>query len=285
MNDHVSVDRDGHVHDLLSELLEGDLPDAERQRVEEHLAQCAECRRDWQSLRLTVQLVRQIPSRAVPRSFTVPVQPTRLNRSIFWLRLSTGALAAIFVALLAVQLVLPTAPPGRSVAAFPPGRAERLATSLPVPTEPASAAMATAGPAVRPAAAPIAPGPQAGQGAASHALPPTPVASAAGVKAFAAAPSSAASPTASAAEAPMGAVSSAAGPSDQAEPSTTGVASLAPPAPSATRAPTEAETSTLAAARLPAWYPVALISVGALALASLVALLGASRRTRNGARW
>lgn len=83
----------------------------------------------------------------------------------------------------------------------------------------------------------------------------------------------------------MGAVSSAAGPSDQAEPSTTGVASLAPPAPSATRAPTEAETSTLAAARLPAWYPVALISIGALALASLVALLGASRRTRNGARW
>src|SRR5579884_1988481 len=106
MSNSTSVGGSEHVHELLSELLNGDLAETERQRVEEHLATCSECQDDWQSLRRTVELVRRLPSHPVPRSFALPVARTPRRQPIVWLRISTSALAATFLALLAVRLLL-----------------------------------------------------------------------------------------------------------------------------------------------------------------------------------
>lgn len=39
------------VRDLLGQMLDGELPDEERRRLEEHLESCAECRELWETLR------------------------------------------------------------------------------------------------------------------------------------------------------------------------------------------------------------------------------------------
>src|SRR5579884_737830 len=107
MSESASVSGSEHVHERLSEFLNGDLSDPERQAIEVHLRGCEECRRDFESLRLTVQLVRQVPLQRVPRSFTIPVPDRRRSRQMVWLRWSTGVLAATLVALLALRFILP----------------------------------------------------------------------------------------------------------------------------------------------------------------------------------
>lgn len=166
----------GHVHEYLSEYLDGGLSAAERAEVEAHLAGCPRCRADLASLRLTVQLVRQLPLQPVPRSFALAV-PRRTPAIVTWLRFSTGALAAIFVALLAIQL---TAAPGRSPTAAPRSAAIRSQGQAQSPSQSGPQAQSQSGPqspsqpqsaAARDSAAPAAaPGVGAAPPAASSAL-------------------------------------------------------------------------------------------------------------------
>jgi hypothetical protein len=64
----------------LSAFIDGELNEREASKVERHLAECAVCRRDLDSLRQTVALLRQVPVRPVPRSFALPksAQATRV---------------------------------------------------------------------------------------------------------------------------------------------------------------------------------------------------------------
>lgn len=57
----------------LSAYLDGRLSEHDRERVEHHLAQCVDCRRDLATLSVTVRLMRQAPLRSIPRSFALPV--------------------------------------------------------------------------------------------------------------------------------------------------------------------------------------------------------------------
>lgn len=135
----------------LSEYLDGSLGARERAWVDAHLATCAGCQQELESLRLTVQLLRALPQVAVPRSFVVRPAELQPARPIGWpsvpaLARATGALAAAFAVVLAASVALQA--PRASAPGFA-GSAEAPAATLAVaPTAPAAASEA------RPQAAP-----------------------------------------------------------------------------------------------------------------------------------
>jgi len=59
------------VEELLSIYIDGQLSPGEATLVERHLRDCSACTRDLESLRQTVNLVRQLPVVSPPRSFTI----------------------------------------------------------------------------------------------------------------------------------------------------------------------------------------------------------------------
>jgi len=281
MNEWASIDASGHVHDLLSEYLNGDLPSDGRQIVEQHLNECAECRRDFQSLRATVQILRQLPPRPVPRSFAIPTSESRWPRQLTWLRMSTGALAATFVLLLALQYVLPSAvrvPSNAPVAEFATGgaRSALQATTAAAPAAP------TALPAARPA-----PVNQSAGASASEAAQPVrdlaaPLAAPAPTEAPAAPLAAAAQvATASNGQKPASVANASADQSSTAREVANGQQSSPSPPPAL---PTQVDMHKAVApepqarAILAPWYLTTLVVIGVLALLSLVSLVLVSRR-------
>jgi hypothetical protein len=154
MNEHVFLDNGEHVHHLLSEYLNDDLAAEQREAVRTHLSACSRCRQDLATLRLTVQLVRQAPIYRAPRSFVLPSSiPSRAIRPrLPWMRAWTGALAAIFLVLLAARLILP------HVLSPSPAAVPEVATSSAAVPSTTSAApslrIAVAGPAAAPTGTP-----------------------------------------------------------------------------------------------------------------------------------
>lgn len=74
------------VEELLSAYIDGQVSEAERARVERHLARCAHCAKSLESLRWTVGLLREVPALPVPRSFAVKVAPAVERAIPFWQR-------------------------------------------------------------------------------------------------------------------------------------------------------------------------------------------------------
>jgi hypothetical protein len=62
--------RHAALRERLSLLLDGELPDAERARMERHLRECAACRAELEELRRTVELLRGLPPVDVPPELT-----------------------------------------------------------------------------------------------------------------------------------------------------------------------------------------------------------------------
>src|SRR5437868_6264348 len=60
-----------HVFNDLSAYLDQELSAADARRVEAHLRSCAQCRRELETLRYTMQMVQALPSVRAPRSFTL----------------------------------------------------------------------------------------------------------------------------------------------------------------------------------------------------------------------
>src|SRR5919199_1642583 len=97
-----------HVRDELSAYLDGELAPAARQAVDEHLAACAECRAELESLRQTRDLLRALPPVAPPRSFAITAEmaaaarpvpltlPPARSGTYRALRGATGSVAALF---------------------------------------------------------------------------------------------------------------------------------------------------------------------------------------------
>lgn len=97
----------------LSAYIDRELTAAERSRVERHLATCAECRRDVESLQETVALLRRVPARPVPRSFTLPAsaravqaRQRRWNTAFGALRTATVTIATMLVLVFAGDAAL-----------------------------------------------------------------------------------------------------------------------------------------------------------------------------------
>src|SRR5204862_6291580 len=60
---------DGHLDDLLSAYLDGEVTDAERTEVEAHLATCSECRSDLDGEADVRRLLRELPAVDPPFGF------------------------------------------------------------------------------------------------------------------------------------------------------------------------------------------------------------------------
>jgi len=92
--------------DRFSEYLDGELSKAEREAVEAHLSQCAECRRELEAWRRTVSAVGELPARSAPAGFAERVMrqiaaagraPERSVVSILWARVLPVAAMLLLV--------------------------------------------------------------------------------------------------------------------------------------------------------------------------------------------
>src|ERR1700687_2817361 len=68
-----SQNMDAFVEERLSDYLDGNLSDRERATVEAHLAVSDHARASLESLRYTVNLLKQTPAPTPPRQFTLPI--------------------------------------------------------------------------------------------------------------------------------------------------------------------------------------------------------------------
>jgi len=75
----------------------------EQQRLEHHLRTCPDCRSELESLRLTIGLLRRVPSVPPPKSFALPIATMPIRRIVLATRVF--GLAAACAALLLVTVV------------------------------------------------------------------------------------------------------------------------------------------------------------------------------------
>lgn len=111
---------------LISDYIDGALPEASRDRLEMHLAECEACAADLEGLQQTVGLLQRLPEIPAPRSFTLtPAQARRLKPTPFYrVALTAAALAAAFLVFAFVLdlagVFVAAPPPVISVAVVPP---------------------------------------------------------------------------------------------------------------------------------------------------------------------
>lgn len=146
----------------LSAYIDGQLTAAERSRVERHVAACADCGRDLETLRRTVALLRHVPVRPVPRSFALPASARaaqarhrRWNVAFGAMRTATVTIATMLVLVFAGDAALTS-----GLVSLPTGRAAGDATALLAPergeppVEEAAPMVAEAAPEAAPEGAP-----------------------------------------------------------------------------------------------------------------------------------
>ena len=103
MFEFLRIGRHGRLRELLSAYVDGQVSASEASRVQEHLAACAECRRELEALRATVSLLRSLPQVQPSRSFALAEAPEPADRRwpVAW-----GARAAMSVAGLVLATLL-----------------------------------------------------------------------------------------------------------------------------------------------------------------------------------
>jgi len=103
--------RKGHTHikqDDLSAYLDGQISRTDAARIDQRLAQCADCRQELDALRSTVSLLQRMPELALPRSFVMPgpppaplaIRPPAPLRMPQWVYSGSAAVAALVLAVL-----------------------------------------------------------------------------------------------------------------------------------------------------------------------------------------
>ena len=100
----MGIGRHKRLRTLLSSYMDGQVSPAEAKRVEEHLLTCDECRRDIETLRMSVEMLGELPELEIPRSFalTSPPESVVSTRRFAWsARLATTAAALLLAALVA----------------------------------------------------------------------------------------------------------------------------------------------------------------------------------------
>ena len=182
--------------ELISAYLDGEMGSAERAAFEARLTQDVALRRRVLATRLLVQEAGKLPTVDLPRNFILPLDASRARPSVRGLRppflrlaFRFGSVAAtiVFVALVASEALLPTAPAAQPEMAVPAAVPEisqpMAAPAQPAPPEeaypPPAAAMpadeaARAEPAFSPRSAPQATQPQAADAPLPQADQPAP---------------------------------------------------------------------------------------------------------------
>jgi len=69
------------VEESLSAYLDGELSPAEKTRVEQHLQECEACAQNLATLRQTVSLLKELPTKRAPRSFTIRPVTVKAKRA------------------------------------------------------------------------------------------------------------------------------------------------------------------------------------------------------------
>jgi hypothetical protein len=144
------MDRNTHLElELLSAYLDNEVSQAERARVEAHIATCDACHRELESLRYIVSLLQRLPVAPAPRTFYVTEamlepEPRRAQSGPSWLgrwQALFGTVAAVATLLLCVVLFqMPqTAPPEAGIAMMEP--AEEALEAARVPDAPIEEAL------------------------------------------------------------------------------------------------------------------------------------------------
>ena len=99
----IGIGRHRMLRTLLSSYIDGEVSAPEATRLEKHLSECDECRRELETLMATVHLLRELPELEPPRSFapeSVPAPP-EVARGYVWVpRLATSLAAGLLVVLL-----------------------------------------------------------------------------------------------------------------------------------------------------------------------------------------
>lgn len=162
------------VWDLLILYVDGEATEHERVMVEQHLAQCADCRSDFEFLRLSSEALHTVPSVEPPAALTESILSATVNRPALSVRMcdavrqaltpaparygalvAAGAVAAFAIVSLrdGTRVSVPIASaPGAGAAA---SSATRPTLAPPLPTvEPVSPAVSARLPESRPAVAP-----------------------------------------------------------------------------------------------------------------------------------
>ena len=98
----------GRFLEILSDYLDGELPEAERIALEAHLQGCDSCTEELESLRATVQMLRRMPEVEAPRSFrlapaavTAPTPPPERPVLLWTMRVSTALAVVAFTVMVA----------------------------------------------------------------------------------------------------------------------------------------------------------------------------------------
>jgi putative zinc finger protein len=152
-----------HVSELLSPYADGQVSPAERQAVEAHLVDCADCRAELASLRALKGALARLPRRGVPRSFALgprAVRPAALSGTLGgFARAAASIAAALAVVALAADLAFQGLPRQSSSAAAsletaPPAAAAQPALAPAASVAPPARAAAKPAPAAAEAPAP-----------------------------------------------------------------------------------------------------------------------------------
>ena len=99
--------RHSKIRELLSSYIDGEVTDAERKLVEDHVATCEDCREELESLRWTVSVLREMPEVETSRSFAFSTPPDRTRerpRLVTATRWAASAAAVLLVALVATEV-------------------------------------------------------------------------------------------------------------------------------------------------------------------------------------
>ena len=98
----------GRFLEILSDYIDGVLPEAERIALEAHLQGCDSCTEELESLRATVQLLQRMPEVEAPRSFriapaavTAPTPPPERPVFLWAMRVSTALAVVAFTVMVA----------------------------------------------------------------------------------------------------------------------------------------------------------------------------------------
>lgn len=105
-----NINRDWHtfIEERVSDYLDNQLPSLEHARFERHLRGCPRCQRTLASYQWTLALLKNAPSPALPRQFTLPVPRAAPRAPIFGLsalRLAAAIATLILVSLLGVDVI------------------------------------------------------------------------------------------------------------------------------------------------------------------------------------
>ncbi|RLC70662.1 MAG: hypothetical protein DRI26_06665 [Chloroflexi bacterium] len=134
------------IREMFSPYIDEQLGSLERDAVRYHLEVCEDCRRELESLKLTVGLLRRLPPAPLPRSFTLarPVEARpKVLPTFTWLRPVAVTVVVLFLALLASDLgglfvaqhgpegKPPVTAPASPELTLPPGETPEVGAPLP----------------------------------------------------------------------------------------------------------------------------------------------------------